>query len=142
MKACPGLKESTRVVKRNIYDSYIKISLGNIKISDIRYNHLLSYLQELLYSSNLSSGTVHSTFQLLSLLYDNAIRNKIIRDNLPRLILSDLQSQHPNMWAYQPREALTRDEQNAFISFCRTSRKRNVQRMRPLVTLLLGTGCG
>lgn len=104
-----GCKESTQIFYRRKYEAYISPKIGNKRIADITELHCQRILSEL--GENHAEKTVKEVRGILSSLFDKAVKNRLISQNIAAdLVVHGLPKKE--------RRALTNDERCQFLAAC------------------------
>ncbi|MCI9517065.1 MAG: tyrosine-type recombinase/integrase [Lachnospiraceae bacterium] len=126
-----NLAENTIRNYRMMYDKNVRDSiLGNMKIADIRKINV-SCFYEGLQEKGISYGTISFFNKLLSSIFNMALDNDLIRNNPTARSLDVING------TYKRKEALTRKQQEEFLSYL-YKQDRDMYRK---VTFLIGTMC-
>lgn len=106
----PTVKKGTVGVYRDNFNSYIKSTLGKKKLKDIRPEHIQKVYNDL-NKKGYSRNTVELVSVVLSGMYKQAVKNKIIRENpVPLATLPRIEEKK------EPR-VMTLDEQRTFMEY-------------------------
>lgn len=110
----PTVKKGTVGVYRDNFNSYLKDTIGKKKLKDIRPEHIQKIYNDL-NKKGYSRNTVELVSVVLSGMYKQAIKNKIIRENpVPLATLPRLEEKK------EPR-VMTVDEQRTFMEYSKDS---------------------
>lgn len=131
------LRDSTRSQYKCTYDLYLRNKIGSRKISDFRYSDIKKCYNDILSEHNIAISSMGSINTILIPTFKLAVRDGLLRINPAEGVLSEISReirQRPSK-----REALTIQEQNAFLDFIDSS---NVyKKWKSFFTVMLGTGC-
>lgn len=130
------LKESTVFLYNDTFKRHISGSIGNMRLSDVRFSDVKRFYNALS-DSGLSVESVGLVHKILNPVFALAVRDGIIRTNPASGMMQDIK--RLNADRESRRHALTVDEQAAFVDFLTASRV--YSKWKPLFTFLLGTGC-
>ena len=137
-----GTKSEIRGSTRNnylcTYERYVRDSLGNKKLSMIKYSDILYFYNKLLAERELHIGTIEYIQRLIHPAFELAVRDNIIRNNPSHGVLQMLKKDKSNLRSYI-RHALTIEQQREFLSY--VEEHPLYYRLKPLYTFLFGTGC-
>lgn len=110
----PAVKEGTVGVYRDNFNSYIKEPLGKKKLKDIRPEHIQKLYNDL-YKKGYSRNTIELVSVVLSGMYKQALKNKIILENpVPLATL-------PRKKEYKEPRVMTVEEQKIFLDYAKDS---------------------
>lgn len=110
----PSVKKGTVGVYRDNFDSYIRSPLGKKKLKDIRPEHIQKIYNDL-NKKGYSRNTVELVSVVLSGMYKQAVKNKIIRENpVPLATLPRTEEKN------EPR-VMTVEEQKIFMKYSKNS---------------------
>ena len=136
LKQKVNIKPTTRANYRRNFDKHLKERIGHRAISSLRYSDVKQCYRSILEDENLSIATLSNIDATLSPILTLAVRDCLIRNNPASGAFSEIKrlaSKPPEV-----REALTLEEQTAFVNFLYSSN--SCKRWRPMFTVLLGTG--
>ena len=129
------LANSTKENYKHMFEKNIKPNkLGEMKISDVKKSDILQYYKYLYNQRNFSIGSIQLYQNLLYPSFQLAVDDNMIRVNPCRNCMKD----YVRGSIDTPREALTKEEQNALLNFVRTDSFYSNHYV--LISLLLGTG--
>ena len=137
MKMKRRLKPTTRRNYTYNYDRFVRNSIGNMKIADIKYSDIKRFYSSIIMDEGKSIKQVMNMNVFLSPVFKMAVKDNLIRSNPATEVIKELKDE----WGYEAadKKALTIAEQEAFIKFVRESNC--YKKWYPLFILLLGTGC-
>lgn len=136
MKSKPELKGTTRSSYRCVFDCYIRNTIGNMKISKVKYSDVKMLYNDILYKKNLSLGSLKNVHHVLHPIFTMAVRDGYIRVNPAATAMAEICKSHAK---YLPKKhALSEHEQTEFINFIRENPRHTF--WLPLFVTLLGTG--
>ena len=136
IKTKTKLKDTTRANYIYMFDTYVRETFGKLQLSVIKYSDVLSFYEQLL-SEKLAINTLEVVHTTIHPAFQMAVNDNIIRTNPSDRIMAKLKEGEPKYKGV--RNALTKEQQRAFINHCRNSKK--YWRWHPLLTVMLGTGC-
>ncbi len=131
------LKQSTRSTYNYVYRNYVAESLGNERLSDIKYSDIKTFYNMLIRNRGLKPNSMEIINAILHPVFTVAVRDGYIRSNPTAGVILELKKGHN--WEKQKRHAMTEEEQERFVAFVANSELYG--RWLPLLTVLLGTGC-
>lgn len=137
MEQSVGLKSTTRITYKYLYEAYIRDDIGKKKLSDIRNSDIEALYSRLFLEVGLKPNTLGILNGVLHSLFCIAIRDKCINSNPLDGVIAELKRRHN--WDKAKRHALAIDEQTAFIEFIKEHK--TYSHWLPLFTAFLGTGC-
>lgn len=130
-----NLKESTRTSYFQSWDAHVKKSrLAGMQISHIKRVHIVELYKQMSEEQGLATSTVHNVHIILYGCLADAREDGIIPSNPCENAFKKVKRKEPKR-----REALTIEQQNAFMDFIAESSTYRLY--RPLFTFFLGTGC-
>lgn len=110
-----SVKTGTVHAYKTTYDNYIKSIMGNRKLKDIRGEHIQKLYNDL-YKKEYSKNTLELVSVVLSGMFKQAVKNKIIKEN--PVPLSTL----PKTYKEKECEAMTLEEQQLFMKYAKESK--------------------
>lgn len=131
-----NLKQLTEENYRYVFELRVSPLLGNMKVSDIKYCHILELYRSLL-TAGLSLGTVKNLQNILHPLFDEAVRNDIILKN-PTNGAVKVAQQLCKTEKNEPRHALTFEQQTIFLDYVKSTSK--FKHWLPVFVTMFGTG--
>ncbi len=132
-----GWKKSTRENYTYYYNHTIRNDLGQKKIADINYSDIQRLYYGLYDDMDFLPSTIEIINAVLHPVFRVAIRDGYIRTNPTDGVLAELKKTIG--WQKTKKEALTEEQQAAFMEYVQTNRK--YQHWYPLFLFMLGTGC-
>lgn len=138
----PELALTTKANYLYMYNQYIRNGLGKKALGNIKYSDVKKLYNDLIYSGKLSMRTVEIVQTLLHPVFALAVKDELIRINPCSGIIAEMKKRRD--WPENPRNVLTREEQEAFVRFYTSDQRKMYQRWVPILTFFLGTGvrCG
>ena len=133
----PELKQSTRTNYKYMYNKYIRDDIGKMSIKSITYSDCKKFFNKLIHELGFKPRSVEIINTLLHPVFRIAVRDNLIRTNPSDGIIAELK--RSNDWIVEKRHALTKSQQQAFVSYVRNHKV--YAHWDPLITCLLGTGC-
>jgi len=110
----PSVKRGTVSVYQEHYRCYIEKPMGKKRLKDIRPEHIQKLYNDL-HKSGYSRNTIELTAVVLSGMYKQAVRNKIISDNpVPFATL-------PRATAEKERRVMSVEEQKTYLEYAKDS---------------------
>ena len=130
------LKPSTRAGYIDTYNRYVRNTIGNKLLKDIKYSDAKRFYSYLLEERNLSIPTVESVQTLLHPIFSFAVRDDIIRKNPTDGIMKELKGS----WNYEKKErvVLTREQAIALLDYVENHPM--FYHWLTILTVLIGTG--
>ena len=130
------LKPSTRAGYIDTYNRYVRNTIGNKLLKDIKYSDAKRLYSYLLEERNLSIPTVESVQTLLHPIFSFAVRDDIIRKNPTDGIMKELKGS----WNYEKKErvVLTREQAIALLDYVENHPM--FYHWLTILTVLIGTG--
>lgn len=136
MQGNKQLKRSTIAGQSSLYNKRVRDSIGERKISSIKYYEIVNYYNSLL-DAGLKLSTIRNIHGFLNSSFEYALKNDIIRKNPCRGASSEIR-QKRKLKEKKVRRALTKKEQDIFLDFVKYNYLGN---WHPLFVTFLGTGC-
>ena len=131
-----GIRNTTFVSYVRYYKRYVEPEFGKQKLKNITYSKVVGFLKTLAVEKGLAFGTIRNIKVVLSMVFDIAVRDDVMRKNPCRGSLRELQREYENT-AKEVR-ALTLDEQRRFESFL--ERPGHYHQYYAVFTTMLWTG--
>jgi integrase len=130
------LKPSTRAGYIDTYNRYVRNTIGNKLLKDIKYSDAKRFYSYLLEERNLSIPTVESVQTLLHPIFSFAVRDDIIRKNPTDGIMKELKGS----WNYEKKErvVLTREQAIALLDYVENHPM--FYHWLTILTVLIGSG--
>jgi Site-specific recombinase XerD len=110
----PSVKRGTISVYVEHYRCYIEKLLGKKKLKDVRPEHIQKLYNDL-HKAGYSRNTIELTAVVLSGMYKQAVKNKIIREN--PVLFATL----PRSTTVKERRVMTTEEQKLFLDYAKDS---------------------
>lgn len=136
LKQKMNIKPTTRANYRKNYDKHIKDRLGSRPLSSIKYSDVKQCYKSIIEEEGVSVATLANIDATLSPILTLAVRDNLIRNNPASGALSDIKKLicKPT----DPKNALTIEQQNAFIKYL--DNDTIGRKWKSLFAVLLGTG--
>ncbi|MCI8834359.1 MAG: tyrosine-type recombinase/integrase [Ruminococcus sp.] len=131
------LRSSTRTNYTYMYNHYVRNSLGNKLIKDIKYSDIVHFYIYLVKEMRLKINTLETIHTVLNPTFKMAVRDNIIRVNPCEGAMAQMKKKNERNKGI--RHALTIEQQRAFMGYIKDHPV--FYRWEPLFTVLLGTGC-
>lgn len=131
------IKASTRENYRYYYKHAIKDDIGEKRIAEIQYTDIRTFYFRLIEEQDYRPNSVEIINAILHPVFRTAIRNGYIRANPTDGVMAEIKKSQ--MWEPTPKEALTEEQQEVFISHIIATPK--FHRWYCIMLFLLGTGC-
>ena len=120
-----------------MYNRFVRESFGKKKIAQVKYSEVVQFYQHLLNEKDLQINTLETIHTVLHPTFQLAVRDNIIRTNPTDGVMADIKRKSKKTSGI--RHALTKEQQKAFLDYCRNSR--TYWHWAALFTVMLGTGC-
>lgn len=130
-----NLKNGTRVNYIYNYDHFVRNTIGNRKIKNLKYSDIKAFYNDLL-KAGMQTNTLDNIHTILHPTFTLAVRDGIIRNNPSDGVCAELKK---GTTKKEGRHALTIDEQQLFMNYMKENPTYN--HWIPLFTFFLGTGC-
>ena len=135
------LQPSSYYTMTNMYNLYVRNSIGNMAVSDIRRSVIKDLYLELITGNDkkkgISIGTLSRLNTVIRPLFESAVYDDIILKNPVSGVLTEIKNECGGKPKRLP--ALTENEQEEFLNFLFTTSKHEC--IRNMIVVLLGTGC-
>lgn len=131
------LRSSTRTNYTYMYDHYVRNSLGQKLIKDIKYSDIVRFYIYLINEMGLQVNTLETIHTVLNPTFKMAVRDSVIRINPCEGAMAQIKRKSKRNQGV--RHALTLEQQRAFMRYIKDHPV--FYRWEPLFTVLLGTGC-
>lgn len=131
-----GLKENTFQNYIYMYEQFVSNDLGQCKIVKLKRSDIRRFYNRLIDNHCLKISTVDNIHTVLHQVIDIAVDDGYLRNNISDNALKELK-QSRNLFA-EKKKALTRQEQDIFLNFLKSSELYN--HWYPIFALMLGTG--
>lgn len=137
IKTKTSLRSSTYAGYMYTYNHFVRGGFGKKKIADIHYSQVVLFYQYLLDERKISLGTLDSVHSVLHPTFQLAVRDNILHKNPSDGAMAEIKKTN---WGKSAniRHALTVAEQKAFVEALELD---NNLKWKPILTVLLGTGC-
>ena len=89
-----GIKNRTKTTYINNYSAYIRPYLKNIKIAQIRKSEILTFFNRVSNERHLKITTMNNINQVLSQIFEFAVDDKIIRENIVKKCYKEFKQQN------------------------------------------------
>jgi len=130
------LKDSTRTNYKYMYKKYVRGTLGDMGLSEIKYSDVLHFYRSLIMKQGFKPRSMEVIHTILHPIFTMAVRDGYIRVNPTDGVMKEIKAQHN--WEKEKRRALTEEQQAAFVGYVSASQQ--YRHWMPLFTVLLGTG--
>lgn len=137
-----GLKDYTRYIYKRTYLAYIKDALGNRKIVDVKRSDIESFYLHAVNERGIKPNNLKGFHTVLLLIFDEAVRDEIIRLNPVTGVVNDLKRRNiwkASEWVRKERYVFSDEDQTKFINFLKTDAC--AKKWAPMFICFLGTGC-
>lgn len=137
-----GLKDYTRYIYTRTYTNYIKDPLGNRKIADIKRSDIEDFYLNTVSERGIKPSSLCGLHTVLLLIFDEAVRDEIIRINPISGVLTDLKRRNvwdASGWERKEKYIFSDDAQANFIRFIQSDAL--AKSWAPMFICFLGTGC-
>ena len=128
-----------RSTKRNyiyMYDKYVRDTVGQMKMCDIKYSIIQRLYNNMITKYGFQPNSMEALHTVLNPVFERAMWDNIIDSNpCPKAMK---QIRESDAWVKDKKRALTLEEQKAFMNFLRTSPK--YRHWTNIMVVLLGTG--
>lgn len=131
------LKQSTRTNYKYMYKKYVSGVLGSKKLSSIKYSDIKRLYNSLIDEQGFKPNSMEVINTILHPIFDTAVRDDIIRKNPTAGVMAEIKARRD--WNKPKRSALTVEQQGVFVDYL--SQSQTYCHWKPLLTVLLGTGC-
>ena len=131
-----GIRESTFTSYIRFYNRYVEPEFGNKKLKNVTYSSIVMFLKNLAIEKGLSFGTIRNIKVVLSMVFDLAVRDGVLRNNPCKGTLRELQREFEKNT--KDVRALTLEEQKLFESFL--ARPGHYHQYYAVFTTMLWTG--
>ena len=131
------LKKTTRSTYRQKYDLYVRDTIGNRKIADIRYVDIKNFYNSIVYSNGERTATMLTVDSILNSVFRIAVRDDCVRNNPVIGAANELKAEVG--YENTHKKALSKSEQAVLINYI----KKNpvYKKWLNMVIYMLGTGC-
>ena len=133
MRLKVNLRKSTEQLYRDVYERYVRNTLGLRAVGSIKPSQAKSLYIDLQLEKQLNYGTVKKVQIVLNQVFNMLVADDVIRKNPTTGVVKTVRINPEGV-----RHALTQEEQDRFLDFMSTYRLGS--HWRPLTTFLFGTG--
>ena len=137
-----GLKDYTRYIYKRLYLTYIKDKLGSRKITDTKRTDIENFYTYIVNERGMKPNNLKGFHTVLLLIFDEAMRDEIIRLNPVSGVVNDLKRRNiwkSSEWDRKEKYVFSDEEQEKFIDFLKSDS--NSKKWVPMFICFLGTGC-
>ena len=137
-----GLKDYTRYIYKRTYCTYIKDELGSRKIVDVKRSDIEAFYIHIVNDVGMKPNNLKGFHTVLLLIFDEAVRDEIIRLNPVSGVVNDLKRRNiwkESDWVRKENYVFSDDEQAKFINFIKNDSC--AKKWAPMFICFLGTGC-
>ena len=131
-----GLKNNTFENYKYMYETFVRHQIGTKYVSSIKKSDIKRYYNSLVDEKNLKASTIDSIHTVLHQVFNMAVDDDYIRNNPTDNVLRELKQSH--CFRTEKRRALTRQEQDLFLDYLKTTPE--AQYWYPLFAVMVGTG--
>ena len=131
-----GIKDNTLQNYKYMYNMFVRSSFGKLRVTAVKKSDVKRFYNKLADDRILKISTIDTVHNILHQCFNMAVDDNIIRINPTENMLKGLKKAHN--FTMEKRKALTKDEQELFISFLRTNPQYN--HWYPIFAIMLGTG--
>ena len=133
------LKPSTKQNYIYMYDKYARDTIGKQIMGELNYSVMQRFYNELITVHGFKPNSMEVMHTVLNPIFSDAVADNIIRTNpCPRAMKKIRDGGHWERKRVSTKDALTAEQQKAFIDFIRSHEE--YARWVNVITLLLGTG--
>lgn len=129
------LKPMTQYALTGRYNKHIREAIGSRKVAEFKAQDVEEFVNSIIETSGLKASSIKQLCSILSLIFKKAMNDGVVNQNPISDILEDTLPET----VYDHRQALTRQQQDAFLKYCRQHKRYN--HVLPLILFILGTGC-
>ncbi len=131
-----GLKNNTLENYKYMYETFVRYTIGDKRITTLKKSDIKRYYNYLVDERVLKSATIEIIHNVLHQVLELAVDDDYIRNNPCNNALKELKQSH--VFKTEKRRALTRLEQELFLSYLRNSPK--AKDWYPIFAIMVGTG--
>ena len=131
------LKETTRSNYIYMYNRFVRETFGTKKIGEVKYSDVKQFYYYLLNEVGIQANTADTIHTILHPTFELAVKDDVIRKNPTNGVMAEIKKKAGKNKGI--RNALTRDQQSAFMDYVANSPV--YCRWWTVLTVLLGTGC-
>ncbi|MEC1725835.1 tyrosine-type recombinase/integrase [Schinkia azotoformans] len=126
-----AVEKSTYNNNITFYNLYIKPKIGGLRLKNISPLILQRFVNELVLSKKLSSGTIHKIFDILKVIFKKAIKLKLLSENPAQQVeLPKIRKNEINVWDIE--------EVNTFLQKCKNVKRPSKYYTAYLIAILTG----
>ena len=137
-----GLKDYTRYIYNRIYNTYIKDQIGSRKIVDVKRSDIENFYLYVVNEIGLKPNNLKGFHTVLLLIFDEAVRDEIIRLNPVSGVVNELKRRNiwkESEWVRKEKYVFSDEDQTNFINFIKNDT--SAKKWAPMFICFLGTGC-
>lgn len=137
-----GLKDYTRYIYKRTYLAYIKGVLGSRRIVDVKRSDIENFYLHAVNECGIKPINLRGLHTVLLLIFDEAVRDEIIRLNPVAGVVNDLKRRNiwkASEWVHKEKYVFSDEDQTKFIDFLKTDAC--AKKWAPMFICFLGTGC-
>ena len=137
-----GLKDYTRYIYERLYLTYIQEQLGQRKITEVKRIDIENFYIYAVNERGMKPNNLKGFHTVLLLIFDEALRDEIIRLNPVTGVVNDLKRRNiwkPSEWERKEKFIFSDEAQAKFINFLKTDAC--AKKWAPMFICFLGTGC-
>lgn len=131
-----NLKTTTKGMYVFNFKRYIVDTFGKRKITEVKYSDVVTFYFYMLKEGGYSGSIVDHVHCLLHPAFQMAVRDGLIMRNPTEGAMAEVKAS--KYYVVEKREALTKEEQKAFMDYLKSNRE--YAGWVPIITILLGTG--
>ena len=131
-----GIRETTFTSYVRFYNRYVEPEFGKRKLKNVTYSSVVMFLKNLAVEKGLSFGTIRNIKVVLSMVFDIAVKDGVLKSNPSNGTLRELQREFEKNT--KDVRALTLEEQKLFESFL--ARTGHYHQYYAVFTTMLWTG--
>lgn len=129
----PKWKPTTRALRKDMYDRYVRDTFGRQRVGDIRNSHIKHLYIKLQRERGINIGSIEVLHETLHPIFEGLVDDDILKKNPANKAMRDVEV-NPSI----KRHALSMEQQHLLLDYIETSPRQ--QYWRPLIVFLLGTG--
>lgn len=130
-----GLKENTFQNYQYMYNQYVSVSLGKMKLKQVKRSDVKRFYNDLHEKTGLKVRTIESVHVVLYQVFELAVNDDVIRYNPCEKALKELKNAFPEV---DKKKGLTIEEESTFLRFVEANNRYN--RWYPVLVTLFRTG--
>lgn len=131
-----GLKNNTFENYKYMYETFVRHQIGSKMVASLKKSDIKRFYNQLVDERGLKPATVDGIHNILHQIFDMAVDDDYIRHNPTNNVLKELKQSH--CFQTEKRRALTRQEQDLFLTYLKSTPQTSV--WYPLFAVLVGTG--